>query len=93
MDNNINADTILAVVRKLIGETEPYGDSAIDSKRMKNLDKLIYVVDELLRDVVETAAIGKDRIEGSMKDIGEKAYTELIEWHDYIENYFDLNGE
>ena len=91
--SNIEAGVILSVTRELIGETEPYGDSAIDNKRMKNLDKLIYVVDELLRDVIETAAIGKERIEGSMKDIGDKAYTELIEWHDYIENYFDLKGE
>ena len=90
--SDIEAGVILSVTRELIGETEPCGDSAIDSERMKNLDKLIFVVDELLR-VVKTAAIGKDRIEGSMKDIGEKAYTELIEWHDYIENYFDLKGE
>ena len=91
--SNIEAGAILSVTRELIGETEPCGDSAIDSERMKNLDKLIYVVDELLRDVVKSAAIGKDRIEGSMKGIGEKAYVELIEWHDYIENYFDLKGE
>ena len=91
--SNIEAGVILSVTRELIGETNPCGDSAIDSKRMENLDKLIYVVDELLRDVVETAAIGQDRIEWSMKKIGDKAYTELIEWHDYIENYFDLKGE
>lgn len=36
MDNNINADTILAVVRKLIGNTEPCGDSAIDCKRRES---------------------------------------------------------
>ena len=91
--SNIEAGVILSVARELIGETEPSGDSAIDSKRMKNLDKLIYVVDELLRDVVETAAIGRERTEGSMRSIGEKAYKEVIEWHDYIENYFDLKGE
>ena len=43
MDNNINADTILAVVRKLIGNTEPYGDSAIDCNRTENLDNLIHI--------------------------------------------------
>ena len=90
--SNIEAGIILSVTRELIGETEPYGDSAIDRKRMENLDKLIYVVDELLRDVIKTAAIGKDRIEGSMKDIGEKAYKEVIDWHDFIESYFDLKG-
>lgn len=91
--SNIEAGVILSVTRELIGETEPCGDSAIDCKRKQNLEKLIFVVDELLRNVVWTAAIGKDRIEGSMKSIGDKAYTELIGWHDYIENYFDLKGE
>ena len=90
--SNIEAGVILSVTRELIGETEPYGDSAIDSKRMKNLDKLIYVVDELLRDVIKTAAI-EGRIEGSMKDISDKAYREVIDWHDFIEDYFDLKGE
>lgn len=90
--SDIEAGVILAVTRELIGETEPYGDSAIDRKRMENLDKLIYVVDELLRDVIETAAI-EGRIEGSMKDISEKAYREVIDWHDFIEDYFDLKGE
>ena len=91
--SNIEAGVILSVTRELIGNTEPCGDSAIDCKRMQNLEKLIYVVDELLRDVLEAAAIGQNRIEWSTKKIGDKAYTELIEWHDYIENYFDLKGE
>ena len=91
--SNIEAGVILSVTRELIGNTEPCGDSAIDCKRMQNLEKLIYVVDELLRDVLEAAAIGQNRNEWSMKKIGDKSYTELIEWHDYIENYFDLKGE
>ena len=78
--SNIEAGVILSVTRELIGETEPCGDSAIDRKRMENLNKLLYVVDELLHNVVETAAIGKERNEWSMKKIGDKAYAELIEW-------------
>lgn len=89
MDNNINADTILAVVRKLIGNTEPCGDSAIDSKRTQNLDNLISVMDGLLRDV-EKVAVHKERYEGSMKTMGEKADKALTDWHAYIEEYFTI---
>ena len=86
----IDASTILAVTRNLIGETEPYGDSAIDRERMKNLDKLIYVVDELLYDV-EKVAVNKDRHEGSMRVMGEKAHDVLNGWWSWIDGY--LRGD
>lgn len=68
----IDASTILDVTRSLIGHTEPYGDSSIDRERTQNLDKLIYIVDELLYDV-EKVAYNKNRYEGSMLMMGEKA--------------------
>ena len=86
----IDASTILAVTRNLIGETEPYGDSAIDRERMKNLDKLIYVIDELLYDV-EKVAVNKDRHECSMRVMGEKAHDVLDEWWSWIDGY--LRGD
>lgn len=82
----IDAGAILEVTRTLIGETEPYGDSAIDRERMKNLDKLIYVVDELLYDV-EKVAVNKDRHEGSMRVMGEKADDALTMWWNWIDSY------
>lgn len=82
----MDASTILNVTRTLIGETEPYGDSAIDRERTENLDKLIYVIDELLYDV-EKAASCKDRYEGSMRDMGRKAHKALQEWRDWIDDY------
>lgn len=86
----IDAGTILEVTRNLIGATEPYGDSSIDRERMQNLDKLIYIVDELLRDV-EKVAFNKDRYEGSMRMMGEKAHKALIDYWSWIEDY--LRGE
>ena len=86
----MDASTILEVTRKLIGSTEPYGDSAIDRERTENLDKLIYVVDELLYDV-EKAAVCKDRYEGSMRMMGEKAHKALNDWWSWIDAY--LRGE
>lgn len=82
----IDAGVILKVTRTLIGETEPYGDSAIDRERMKNLDKLIYVVDELLYDV-EKVAVNKDRHEGSMRVMGEKAHAMMNAWYCWLDEY------
>ena len=86
----MDASTILEVTRTLIGATEPYGDSGIDRERTENLDKLIYVVDELLYDV-EKAAVCKDRHEGSMRMMGEKAHNALSGWWSWIDAY--LRGE
>ena len=80
----IDAGTILEVTRNLIGNTEPYGDSTIDRERTQNLDKLIYIVDELLYDV-EKVAVNKDRHEGSMRMMGEKAHKALNDYWSWIE--------
>ena len=82
----IDAGTILEVTRKLIGDTEPYGDSGIDRERTQNLDKLIYIVDELLYDV-EKVSVNKDRHEGSMRMMGEKAHKALKDYWSLIDAY------
>lgn len=82
----MDASTILEVTRTLIGPTEPYGDSGVDRERTKNLDALIYVIDELLYDV-EKAAVNKDRHEGSMRVMGEKAHNALDDWWSWIDGY------
>lgn len=88
----MDASAILEVTRTLIGATEPYGDSGIDRERTKNLDKLIYVVDELLYDV-EKAAVCKDRYEGSMRMMGEKAHEALNDWWSWIDGYLEGDDE
>lgn len=80
----IDAGVILEVTRNLIGATEPCGDSEIDRQRTKNLDKLIDVVDGLLYDV-EKVAVNKDRYEGSMRMMREKAHEALNTWKSWIE--------
>lgn len=82
----IDAGTILKVTRSLIGNTEPYGDSDIDRERTQNLDKLIYIIDELLYDV-EKVAVNKDRREGSMRTMGEKAHKALNDYWNWIDEY------
>lgn len=84
----MDADVILKVVRTLIGATEPYGDSAIDRERTQNLDKLIFVINELLYDV-EKVGVNKDRYEGSMRMMGEKAHKALNTWWSWIDSYLE----
>ena len=88
----MDASAILEVTRTLIGATEPYGDSGIDRERTQNLDKLICVVDGLLYDV-EKAAVCKDRYEGSMRMMGEKAHKALNDWWSWIDEYLEGGGE
>lgn len=86
----MDAETILEVTRKIIGETEPYGDSAIDRERTENVDNLIYVIDELLYDLEKVAA-NKDRHEGSMRIMGEKAHGAMEDIWSWLNAY--LGGE
>ena len=89
----MDANTILEVTRKLIGETEPYGDSGIDRERMKNLDSLICVIDELLYDL-EKVAVNKDRHEGSMMVMGKRANKALKDFKNWIDaNLVDAKTE
>lgn len=72
------------IVKKLIGDIEPYGDTNIDEKHMKNLSEHIELVDLIL------VAKYKNRPEASMKEIGERAYDMLKEFHNNIECYLEL---
>ncbi len=87
----IDAVTIFEVTRNLIGETEPYGDSAIDRERTKNVDKLIYIIDELLYDL-EKVAVNKDRYEGSMRAMGKKAHKAMEDFWSWINAYLADDG-
>lgn len=86
----VDAGTIYEVTKNLIGEIEPYGDSRIDRERTENVDKLIYVIDALLYDL-EKVAVNKDRHEGSMRIMGEKAHQAMEDFWSWINAY--LEGE
>ena len=66
------------VVKKLIGKTEPIGESNQDSQRYENLLELIILTSQLIRDI-RSAADFSDRQEFSMKKIGDRANKGLQE--------------
>jgi len=68
------------VVKKLIGEIAPQGETNIDQKRLENLKEMTELVDQLLTDISLVAAENRDRQEASMKEAGEFATKFLHEY-------------
>lgn len=72
MDNK----TIVEVLSRLIGYTEPTGDSEIDNTRAANNSALIYVTYQCIKTLIENA---ENRNSGfaSIKRIGKHSYDAL----------------
>lgn len=64
--------TLYDVVKKLIGEVKPIGETRTDDIRFENLKQLTELVDKLETDIDEIAML-KDRPEYSIKRAGEFA--------------------
>lgn len=62
---------IYDVVKKLIGEIDPVGETNADNIRYENLKATTALVDALLTDIDRVATNNKDRCEYSMKRAGE----------------------
>ena len=60
------------VVKKLVGEINPVGETRIDDQRFENLKAMTELVDNLLGDI-DRVIPNKDRAEYSMKRAGEFA--------------------
>lgn len=83
MADKLNDHEIIKLLENLIGPVEACGDSNADEKAMKNLKTLIDVTNWCL-DGVYQAAWTKNRIEWSMKEIGETAFSAMCEWGEWL---------
>lgn len=63
---------VYEVTKKLIGPINPIGDSSVDAERLKNLDEMIVLLDQLMFDMRQVAQ-NATRQEASMKKAGERA--------------------
>ena len=61
------------VVKKLIGEINPVGETYEDSVRYANLIAMTELVDKLIYDIDHVATVNKERIEFSRKQAGKFA--------------------
>jgi len=67
-----NGMTVYEIVKKLVGEIRPVGETNEDNRRYANLDEMITLVDKLLYDL-GLVAVHKDSHMFSVKDAGQRA--------------------
>lgn len=80
---NMTANEIIKVLENLIGATEAVGDSAVDHKIEANLKTLIDVANWCM-DGVSQSASTRHRPEYSMRKVGERAFSALCEWEEWL---------
>ena len=73
------------VVKKLIGEIRPVGETDCDEKRFENLKETVNLVELLLRDIFEVASLS-EQYEYSIKKAGKYAKKYLNSWKEYCDN-------
>lgn len=80
----MKAETVIEVVKKLVGEVNAVGSADINRERLENLEVMTEVVDELIEEVISSAGT-KDDYRYSMQQIGEYAFGWLKEWKETLE--------
>ena len=71
-EKNMDSETIINVVFKLIGDTEPHGETHIDDVVRDNQKVLTEVIDELVMTIYRNSGYARCP-QYSMKVIGEEA--------------------
>ena len=90
MNNKLNSREIIKVVDQLVGHTTAVGDSAMDEIIDNNLRNLIDLVNWALDGIADSART-RHRWEASMRNTGERAFSALCEWKDWIETTINLD--
>lgn len=70
---------VIDIVNRLIGEIKPVGESNEDKRRHENILKMIELMKELHMQMDTVAHRNKNRVEHSMKVIGEEA-DKYLDW-------------
>lgn len=84
MREQLNANQICDLLGVLLGLTCPVADASIDPEIEKHLMKLIDVVNWSLDKVYESASERKSPY-GSARAVGERAYSALLEWKEWLQ--------
>lgn len=90
MPDNLNSREIIKVVDCMIGSTTAVGDSAMDKIIDNNLRNLIDLVNWALDGIADSART-RHRSEESMRITGERAFSALYEWKNWIEATINLD--
>lgn len=79
----MNDREIIKLLEILIGTTEAVGNSEVDDKIESNLKTLIDVANWCM-DGVNQSASTRHRPEYSMRKVGERAFSALCEWEEWL---------
>lgn len=92
MTDRFTSQEITKLLGKLIGGTTAIGDSTIDHEIEKNLKTLIDVVNWCLDGIVNSADT-RHNYQGSMRVIGERAFSAMNEWQEWLKAQIDEVSE
>lgn len=79
----LSSNEICNLLENLVGLTEPQAESAIDDEVEQNIKTLIDIGDWVLDGLLFAAEHRKDPYYSS-RTIGERAYSVMLEWKDWL---------
>lgn len=79
-------ETISEVITTLIGSVTPIGETSHDAIAMRNLDNMIYLVDDLLFEIA-SGVKNSERFEYSIKESGDRCIAALKDYKEMIDTF------
>ena len=89
MTDRFTSREITKVLGKLIGGTTAVGDSAIDREIEENLKTLIDVINWCMDGLADSAST-RHNYQGSMRDVGERAFSAMCEYRDWLNEQIEV---
>ena len=83
-----STEEVIKMIDSMVGSTEPVADSALDKDIEDNLMVLIDVVNWSLGVICDAARHRKSAYE-SQRRVGERAYSAMLEWGDWLKEAED----
>ncbi len=81
----MKSNEIIKMLEVLVGETTATGKSEADWDIEYNLKVLIDIADWCL-DGVYMSAVTRHDLEGGKRSVGERAFSAMCEWKDWLDN-------
>lgn len=75
----IDSENITEVVFRLVGQTNPVGESIEDERRLENLKTLMTVTENIISQIIDVSS-EKGHYQSSNKEAGQRAYKFLKLW-------------
>lgn len=85
MRRTFTSDEIIKLTSAMVGSVYPVADAAIDPYIKDNVKTIVDVVNWALGELAESAS-NRHSPYGSQRDVGELAYSALLEWEGWLKD-------